>query len=137
MTIQFSAASRSAQAQAHETTIGTSPILRIRSGAPPASCAASRTGTVLASMTLPSDWASVSSGVLSQVGTWEDLTADATGDAGHYEIVDSGGTVCHEQGTITTVATGTGDMLLSQATLGIVAGQRVYVSTFTRTWPGA
>lgn len=137
MTIQMSVASRTAQAQAHETTIGPSAILRLRTGAPPANCAAARSGTILASMTLPYDWVTAASGALTKSGTWEDLTADASGAAGHYEIVDSGGTVCHEQGTVTGTTPGSGDMVLQQTTADIVAGQRVYVQTWTRTWPGA
>jgi hypothetical protein len=135
MTIQFSVASRTAQAQAHETTIGPGAVLRIRTGSPPATCAAARTGTVLASMTLPSDWATASSGSLTRLGTWEDLTADASGPAGYYEITDSAGT-CHEQGTV-TASGGGGDMEMQQATADIVAGQRVYIGTYNRTWPGA
>ena len=136
MTIQFSTTSRTAQAQAHETTIGASPLLRLRTGAPPATCATARSGTILASMALPSDWATSASGALTKAGTWEDLTADASGAAGHYEIVDSGGTVCHEQGTV-TASGGGGDMELAQASTAIVSGQRVFVSTYSRTWPGA
>lgn len=48
MPFQFSTAARNASLDAIETAIGASPILRIRSGAPPADCAAARTGTILA-----------------------------------------------------------------------------------------
>jgi hypothetical protein len=137
MAIQLSTTVRTAMAQAVEDTIGTSPILRIRTGAPPTNCAASRTGTVLASMTLPSNWASSSGGALSLSGTWEDLTADATGTAGHYEIMSSDGTVCHVQGTVTGTSPGTGDMVLQQTNADIVSGQRVYVSSWTLTVGGA
>lgn len=134
MARQFSTASRTAQAQAHETTVGTSPILRIRTGAPPANCAAARTGTVLATINLPSDWASASAGALTKIGTWTDSSADATGTAGHYEIMDSGGTVCHEQGTV-TASGGGGDMILTP--IGLTSGQPVTVDTYTLTWGGA
>jgi len=137
MAIQMSTASRTAQAQAHETEIGTGPLLRIRTGAPPANCAAARTGTILVTMTLPVDWATISNGQLSRLGTWEDLTADDTGTAGHYEIMDSAGTTCHEQGTVTGTTPGTGDVVLQQVNADIVSGQRVYVDTWSRTWPGA
>lgn len=136
MAIQLSTTARTAMAAAIETTIGTAPILRIRTGSPPANCAASRTGTILAAMTLPSDWATSSSGALTLSGTWDDSSADATGDAGHFEIMDSTATTCHAQGTV-SASGGGGDMELSQATVGIVSGQRVYVSAFTITVGGA
>lgn len=136
MAIQLSTASRTAMAAAIETTVGTAPVLRIRTGAPPANCAASRSGTVLAAMTLPSDWCTQVSGALSLSGTWDDSSADATGDAGHFELMDSTLTTCHAQGTV-TASGGGGDMELSQATVGIVSGQRVYVSACTITVGGA
>jgi hypothetical protein len=131
MAIQHSVSVRNARLDAIETTIGTAPILRLRSGAKPANCAASRTGTVLASLTLPSDWlTSASSGTKSKSGTWQDLSADASGTAGHYEIMDSGGTVCHEQGTVTATGGG-GDMELDNTV--IAAGQSITVTTYGLT----
>lgn len=56
MALQYSVGVRNAKLDAVETTIGTAPILEIRSGAPPADCATADSGTLLASMTLPSDW---------------------------------------------------------------------------------
>jgi hypothetical protein len=88
MTVQHSVAVRNARLDVWESTIGTSPILRIRTGAQPANCAAARTGTILASITLPSDWmAAASGGVKAKSGTWSDSSADAPGTAGHYEIM--------------------------------------------------
>lgn len=70
MPFQFSTAARNASLDAIETAIGTSPILRIRSGAAPANCAAARTGTVLATMNLPADWlAAAASGSKGLLGT--------------------------------------------------------------------
>jgi hypothetical protein len=131
MTVQHSTAVRNARLDAIEATIGTSPILRIRSGAKPANCAASRSGTILASLTLPSDWlGDASSGQKLKAGTWEDLSADASGTAGHYEIMDSGGTTCHEQGTITANGGG-GDMELDNTVLA--AGQQFTVTAYGLT----
>lgn len=101
MGLQFSTAARNALLDSIETTIGTAPVLRLRTGAPPANCAASRTGTVLATATLPSDWmAAASGGVKALSGTWEDASADASGRAAHFEIMDSGLTTCHMQGIV-------------------------------------
>lgn len=133
MAIQLSTDVRDARLDAIEAEIGTDPILEIRSGEKPANCAAADTGTLLASMTLPSDWMSAaSSGSKSKNGTWQDLTADATGDAGHFRIKESTGTTCHLQGTVSEDGGG-GDMELQQATVGIVEGQLVTVSVFTLT----
>ncbi|HKY51710.1 MAG TPA: hypothetical protein VJP45_10680, partial [Candidatus Limnocylindria bacterium] len=69
--MQLSVAVRNARLDAIETAIGTSPILRIRTGAPPAACATADSGTVLAEMTLPSDWmAAAASGAKALVGSW-------------------------------------------------------------------
>ena len=81
MTWQKSVAVRNAQADALETAIGTSPVLKIRTGAPPANCAAADSGTVLATLTLPSDWlTAASNGTKSMSGTWSDSSADAADD---------------------------------------------------------
>jgi hypothetical protein len=131
MTIQHSEDVRNARLNAIETTIGPSPILRIRSGAKPANCAAARSGTILATLNLPSDWlANASAGSKSKSGTWEDLSADAAGTAGHYEIMDSSGTSCKEQGTVTATGGG-GDMTLDNTVLA--AGQEFRVTTYGLT----
>lgn len=135
MAFQFSTAARNAALDAIEATIGTAPILRIRTGAPPANAAAARSGTVLATMTLPSDFlADAANGSKALAGTWEDLEADDTGTAGHFEIMDSAGTTCHVQGTVTATGGG-GDMTIQNTS--IAAGQAVSISAFTLTAGGA
>lgn len=131
MALQLSVSVRNARLDAIETTIGTAPLLRIRSGAAPANCAASRTGTVLATLTLPSDWmAAASSGSKALSGTWQDTSADATGTAGHFEIMDSGGTVCHMQGTVTATGGG-GDLTVDNTSFA--SGQAFSITSFTLT----
>jgi hypothetical protein len=131
MAVQFSVAVRNARLDAIETTIGTSAILRIRTGAPPANCAAADSGTVLATVNLPSDWmAAAASGVKALAGTWQDTSADGTGTAGHYRIYDSGGTVCGSQGTVTATGGG-GDMTVDS--VSFTAGQSFTVNTFSWT----
>jgi hypothetical protein len=74
MAIQLAVSTRNARLDAIETDLGTSPILEIRTGAQPADCATADSGTVLASMTLPSDWAlAASGGSKSKSGTWSDV----------------------------------------------------------------
>lgn len=88
MTLQLSTTVRNARLDAIESTIGTAPILRIRSGAAPANCGTADSGTVLATMTLPSDWlAAASAGAKAISGTWQDTSADAAGTAAHFRIL--------------------------------------------------
>jgi hypothetical protein len=131
MAIQLSTSVRNARLDAIETTIGTSAILRIRTGTAPANCAASDTGTVLAEITCPSDWlAAASSGSKSLLATWQDLSANATGTAEHFRLYDSTGTVCHLQGTVTATGNG-GDMEVSNTTIN--SGLTVTITSFTLT----
>ena len=141
MALQLSDTVRSALADAFESTIGTTPILRIYSGTPPASVATALSGnTLLAEMTLPSDWmGAAAAGVKTISGTWQDASADATGTASFFRIFNAAGTTAHAQGTVSQNAAngGTGDIQLQQATAGIVAGQQVTISAFTYTQGGA
>lgn len=131
MAVQLSVAVRNARLDAVEAAIGTAAILRIRTGAQPATCATADSGTVLVEMTLPSDWmAAASSGSKAKTGTWEDPVANATDDAAHFRIYDSAGTTCGLQGSV-TVTGGGGDLTLS--TVAIVAGQPVTITSFTLT----
>jgi hypothetical protein len=128
MTMQFSVAVRNARLDAIEDTVGVSPVLEIRSGAQPANCAATATGTLLASITLPSDWAAAAaSGAKAKSGTWSDASADATGTAGHWRLKASGGT-CHAQGSCGLSAA---DMILNDVDL--VASQVFTVTSWVIT----
>ena len=131
MAVQLSVAVRNARLDAIETNIGTSAVLRIRSGAPPATCATADSGTLLAEMSLPSSWmADAASGSKAISGTWQDLSANAAGTAGHFRIYDSGGTVCGIQGTITATGGG-GDRTLDNTSIAIT--QQVTITSFTLT----
>lgn len=131
MALKYSTTVRNARLDAVETAVGTSPVLRIRTGAPPANCAAADTGTVLVEMTLPSDWlAAASGGTKAKSGTWQDASADNTGTAGHFRVYDSGGSTCHLQGTVTATGGG-GDMTLSSTS--VTATNTVTVTSFTLT----
>lgn len=130
MAHQYSVAVRDAQNDQLETTVGTSPKLQLRSGAAPANCAAADSGTLLAELTLPSDWmAASSSGAKAKSGTWSG-TGSNTGTIGHFRLKDSGGTTCHMQGSVTATGGG-GDMTVDNTS--ITSGQSVTVSTFSIT----
>lgn len=127
--MQFDALTRNARLDAIETHIGTSPTLEVRTGAAPATCATADSGTVLATMTLPSDWmAAASGGAKGIAGTWQDLLADNAGTAGHFRIKASA--VCKIQGTCS--ATGGGGELQFDNAL-FAAGQPITITAFTIT----
>ena len=128
MAIQLSVTARNDRLDAFETTTGATAKLQIRSGAQPANCATAASGTLIAEMTLPSDWmAAASGGIKSLLGTWSG-TASAGGTAGHFRIVDNTGTTCHMQGS---VGQGSGDMSLDNAV--VISGQTVTITTFNLT----
>jgi hypothetical protein len=137
MSIQWSTTVRNALLDQVETSIGVSAVLKIydlTAGAP-ANCAAAITGTVLATINLPSDWmAAASSGSKALSGTWQDASADGAGTADFFRLFATDGTTCHMQGTVSATGGG-GDMTLDNAV--IAAGQTVNVTTFTLTAPGA
>lgn len=131
MAVQLSTALRNARLDAIETTIGTSAVLKIRTGAAPANVGTADSGTVLATLSLPSDWlAAASSGSKAKSGTWEDTSADATGTAAHFRIYASDGTTAHIQGTVTATGGG-GDMTLDNTS--IAAGQAITITSFSLT----
>lgn len=131
MALQFSTTVRNAMLDAIETAISTSAVLKIRSGSAPATCATADSGTVLATLNLPSDYMSAaSSGSKAMTGTWSDSSADATGTAAHWRLYASDGTTCHAQGTV-TVTGGGGDMTVDNTSFA--SGQAFSVTTFTIT----
>lgn len=131
MAIQFSILVGNARLNAIETTIGASAILRLRTGAPPATCATADSGTVVATLNLPADYMSDgASRSKAKLGTWEDLTADAAGTVGHFRLYASDGVTCGMQGTVTLTAGG-GDMTLDNVV--IEANQKVTVTGFSLT----
>lgn len=133
MTLQLSTTVRNALLDSIETAVAASAILKIRTGAQPATCATADSGTVLATLNLPADWmAAASGGTKAKSGTWSDATADGTGTAAHWRLYASDGTTCHAQGTITATGGG-GDMTLDNTNLA--AGQQVDVTGFTLTAP--
>lgn len=130
MAIKVSVAVRNARLDAIESTVGTSAVLKIRTGSPPTNITDADSGTVLASITLPSDWAAAASGgSKAKSGTWS-VAASATGTAGHFRLYASDGTTQHMQGTVTATGGG-GDMTLDNTS--IASGQTVTVNTCTLT----
>lgn len=129
MALQLSDTARNALLDALETAVGASAVLKIRTGAPPANCAASDVGTVLATLNLPADWmAAAASGQKVLQGSWLDTSADANGTAGHFRVYASDGVTCHMQGTC-SAAGGGGDLLMESVV--VTAGTPVPITQFT------
>jgi len=129
MAFKESVAVRNARLDAIETAIGQSPVLKIRTGVPPANVATADTGTVLATVNLPPNWMNAASGGVKQMsGAWSDNAADAAGDAGHFRIYAAGGTVAHLQGTCGESGT---DMIVDEATF--VINQPFNITSFQIT----
>lgn len=130
MAIKYSDTVNNAMLQAIETAIGVSPVLEIRTGAMPSHLSDEPSGSLLASLPLPSDWMNdPASHVVTKKGTWEDTSADGTGTAGHFAIKDSGGTY-HIMGTVTATGGG-GDMTLDNTS--IASTQDIVVTAFQIT----
>lgn len=135
MAIQWSTTVRNAILDQIETSIGVSAILKMRTGAQPATCATADSGTVLATCNLPADYlAAAAAGSKAKSGTWEDLSADAAGTVAHFRLYASDGTTCHMQGTVTVTAGG-GDMTVDNVVFA--AAQVFTITGFTLTAPGA
>src|SRR5688572_19632325 len=107
MALQLSTASRNGRLDALETELGASPILRLRTGAQPGSCAAADTGTNLCTMNLPADsMAAASGGSKSKSGTWSGTTSGGGGTIAHFRLYKNDGVTCVLQGS---VGLGSGD----------------------------
>lgn len=128
MALDFAVLLQNAILDVIESHIGTSAVLKIRTGAAPGIGNAD-SGTVLATLTLPSDWmAAASSNSKAKSGTWEDASADATGTAAHFRLYASDGTTQKIEGTVTATGGG-GDLELDSTS--ITAGQPVTITAFT------
>lgn len=106
--------------------------IEIRTGAPPANCAAADSGTLLATLPMsdPAFGAAVA-GVATAAAITSDTNADNSGTAAHFRIKDSDGTVI-AQGTAGEAAD-TPNLVFDNKT--IVAGGTVAISSLTVTVP--
>lgn len=131
MAVKLSVTVRNARLDAFESAIGTSAVLKIRSGSAPTNISDADSGTVLATLNLPSDWmAAASSGSKAKSGTWQDSSADNTGTAAHFRLYASDGTTQHMQGTV-TVTGGGGDMTVDN--VSFATGQNFTITSFSLT----
>jgi len=114
----------------------TAPTLEIRTGAAPAAPATADSGTLLASLTLPTSFMAAAgtptTGSVALAGTWQDTTADATGTAGHFRMKTSAAAVfaqgsCGQQVQINTsaITAVNSNVLTFTATTGVVVGMNI------------
>lgn len=130
MAVQFSVAVRNARLDAIETQIGASAKLQIWSGSMPASTATASSGTKLVEFALAADWAANASGGSKSFNGSPSSVGLAGGTAGYYRIVDSAGTTCHMQGTVTATGGG-GDMTIDNTSIAL--NQTVNITSFSMT----
>lgn len=131
MAIQYSVGLRNAKLDTIETYTGASPFMTLRTGAAPANCATSNSGTLIANIAMPSNWMNdASAGAKTLLGTWQDASADNGGTVAHFRIHTNAGTECVMQGSVTNTGGG-GDMTLDNTVVN--SGQSITISSFTIT----
>jgi len=131
MAVKMSVVVRNAKLNAVETAIGASPVLKLRTGAPPANIVDPDSGTAVATMDLPADWmGNADAGAKALAGTWQDAGADSSGTIGHFRLYAADGTTQHIQGTVTNTGGG-GDMTVQNVV--VEAAQAITITGFTLT----
>lgn len=140
MALQFSTTLRddmmstnSAITEVWNTVLGASASLTLYTGSLPANCAASATGTLLATVALSSSVFGVASaGAMTMNGLPLSATAGAgsASTPGYFRLVD-GSATCHVQGSS---GISSGDLSFNGT---ITSGQTVDITGFTVTAPGA
>lgn len=136
MAIQYSSTHRTNAMTQLATDIGLNAIIKIFTGSPPATCATTDSGSLLATFAgNASQFGTVSGGVLTASAV-ASVTAGAAGTAGYFRIYPSGGgaTAAVVQGTITATGGG-GDMILTNT--NIANGQTCSFTSLTVTAFGA
>lgn len=127
MALGYSVTLRNAQLDAITTSAGASALLRIYSGTRPATGGTAT--TLLAELTCNATFApGASSGVLTLNAITQDSSANATGTASWFRIVQSDGTTHVMDGDV-----GTSGSDLNLTTTSIVSGQPVSISSATIT----
>jgi hypothetical protein len=130
MTLGINTTTRNAMLDAITTRAGASALLRIYDGSRPATGGTAT--NLLAQLTCNATFApGASGGVLTLNAIASATSAAATGTATWFRIVQSGGSTHVLDGSVTTVAAGTGDLQLDSTS--IVLGGTVAVSSATIT----
>lgn len=83
------------------STIGTAPVIKFYSSSAAAvpAIGSAATGTLIATLTLPSTWLTTASGgVVSKVGTWTGTASATAPCSGYFRIMNSAQTTTYIQG---------------------------------------
>lgn len=132
MTLQTSVALENARLDVIETSLGTFPLIELRSGSPPATPETADSGTLLAVIEPGSDWLAAAAARAKAInGTWPGFGV-AGGTIGHFRLKGGPGSpaTCQMQGTVTATGGG-GDMTVDNVV--VAEGQVVTMQTFTLT----
>lgn len=121
---------RATRANTWVTKAGNAPLLRIYSGGQPATADTAVSGTLLAELTGASPFAPAASseGVVTASAITQDSSANATGTAGYFRLVQSDGTTCICDGEV-----GTSGSDLNLVSTSITSTQPVQVTSFVVT----
>lgn len=134
MALQYNTTHRTNAMSDIATQVGTSGVLKIFTGTPPATCATADTGTLLATLTCNATaFGTATSGVLT-ANAITSASASGTGTAGYFRIYPSGATTTNAvlQGLV-----GSSGSDLNLNSTSIASGQTVAVTSFTITAFGA
>jgi hypothetical protein len=124
---------RNAWLQKIPDTIGTAMKIRLLTGAVPANCAATETGTLICEISCPSTYFDTpASGQMAKVGAWAG-TSSAIGVIGYARLLNSAGTVVHGQALVskamsilTSSLTAVNGIILNfSSTSGVTVGDQV------------
>lgn len=129
MTVTTDVLVKNARLDAISTIWAATPKLRLYSGTPPASSAASLSGNTLLAEVTPAP-AVAASATKDMLGGTKTTTGAAAGTASFYRVYNSAGSTCYEQGTVGTSAT---DLIIDNTSIAV--SQTVNFTTFTKTEP--
>ena len=131
MALGINVTTRNAMLDAITSRAGASALLQIYDGTRPATGGTVTTRLAQLTCNASAFAAAASSGVLTINAISSDLSADATGTATWFRVYASNGTTHVLDGSVSTIAAGTGDMQLDSTS--IVLGGTVAISTATVT----
>ncbi len=125
MPVQLSTTQRTGRLNQLVSNVGSSARLRIYTGSAPG-IGNTATGTPLSTINLPSTAWTVSAGVATLSGTWQDTSAAASGTPGYWRLTDSTGATIYAESDCGASA--------GQLNLGtIYLGGTVTINSFTLT----
>lgn len=104
--------------------------IQLRSGSRPASITDPAAGTLLATVTLPATTFGAASGGTITANSISAVTGAATGDIGHFRVLDGDGTVVEDSDSV-----GTSGTELEVNTVTVTSGESVEITAWTVTMP--